>query len=122
MRKLSERQWKIIEPLLPKQDYTKGGRPRADDKQTFEGILWILRTGAQWNELPAQYGNPMTCWRRLHTWQKKGVWKKVWETLLGTLNRQDKIVFELFALDATFAPAKKGGQKSVSPKKAKVPR
>lgn len=120
MRTLSDKQWSIIEPLLPRQDYTKGGRPRADDKRTFEGILWILRTGAQWDELPAKYGDPSTCWRRLHLWQKQGVWKHIWETLLGTLNRQDKIIFELFALDATFAPAKKGGKKLVSPKKVRV--
>lgn len=122
MRKLSEKQWAVIEPLLPRQDFTKGGRPRADDKRVFEGILWILRTGAQWDELPQKYGDPSTAWRRLHIWQKQGVWKKVWETLLGTLNRQDKVIWELFAIDATFSPAKKGGQKLVSPKKAKEQR
>lgn len=122
MRKLSDKQWSLIEPLLPKQNYSKGGRPRADDKKVFEGILWILRTGAQWNELPVKYGDPSTAWRRLHKWQKMGIWKNIWTTLLGTLNRQDKIVFELFAIDATFSPAKKGGKKLALPKKVRVQR
>ncbi|PIZ63972.1 IS5/IS1182 family transposase, partial [Candidatus Roizmanbacteria bacterium CG_4_10_14_0_2_um_filter_39_12] len=42
MRKLSDKQWSIIEPLLPRQDFTIGGRPRKDDRQIFEAIRWIL--------------------------------------------------------------------------------
>ncbi len=96
--------------------------PEQMTKKHLKASCGYCVTGAQWNELPAQYGNPMTCWRRLHTWQKQGVWKQIWETLLGTLNRQDKIIFELFAIDATFAPAKKGGQKLVSPSAVKEQR
>lgn len=111
MRKLSDRQWSLIEPMFPRQDFTKGGRPRADDKRTLEGILWILRTGAQWNELPAKYGNPMTCWRRLKRWEKQGVWKRIWRKLLAILDKEGKIEWEVSYLDGTFAPAKKGDSK-----------
>lgn len=112
MKKLSDKQWSIIEPMLPRQDFTKGGRPRANDKKTLEGILWILRTGAQWNELPPKYGNPMTCWRRLKQWEQQGVWKKIWKKLLAILDKENKIEWEVSYLDGTFAPAKKGGSKS----------
>jgi transposase len=122
MRKLSEKQWAIIEPLLPRQNFSRGGRPRADDRKTIEGIIWILRTGAQWDELPTKYGSPATCWRRLRDWEKQGVWKKIWKQVLKLLDEQDKIVWEVTYMDATFAPAKKGGQKLVLPGKAKVPR
>ena len=111
MRKLSQSQWAVIEPLLPHQDFRKGGRPRANDKKTIEGILWVLRTGAQWNELPVKYGSPMTCWRRLNNWQKKGVWRKIWKKLLIILDKQSKIDLEVTYLDGTFAPAKKGDLK-----------
>jgi transposase len=111
MRKLSQRQWSVIEPLLPRQDFRKGGRPRADDKKTIEGILWVLRTGAQWNELPEKYGKPMTCWRRLNSWQKQGVWKKIWKQALIMLDKQDQVSMEVTYLDGTFAPAKKGDAK-----------
>lgn len=122
MRKLSEKQWGLIEPLLPRQDFSKGGRPRADDRKTIEGIIWILRTGAQWDEMPAKYGSAATCWRRLRDWEKAGVWKKIWKQLLKLLDEQDKIVWDVTYMDATFAPAKKGGQKLVLPGKEKVQR
>lgn len=119
MRKLSEKHWSLIEPLLPRQDFSRGGRPRADDRKTIEGIIWILRTGAQWDEMPAKYGSSATCWRRLRDWEKKGVWKEIWKQLLKLLDEQDKIVWDVTYMDATFAPAKKGGQKLDVPVKAK---
>ena len=111
MRKLSEKQWSLLEPLLPKQDYSRGGRPRADDKQTVEGIIWILTTGAQWNELPEKYGSGRTCWRRFTQWKKQGVWKKIWQHLLVLLDRDDKLTWDVSYLDGTFASAKKGDPK-----------
>ena len=111
MTALTDKQWAVISPLLPKQNFVKGGRPRADDRETFNGILWVLRTGAQWNELPVKYGSPMTCWRRLNNWQKKGVWRKIWKKLLIILDKQSKIDLEVTYLDGTFAPAKKGDLK-----------
>ena len=111
MRKLSDRQWAIIEPMLPRQDFTKGGRPRADDKKTVEGIIWILTTGAQWDEVPDKYGDGKTCWRRFREWKKQGVWRKIWQNLLTILDKQNKINWEISYLDGTFAPAKKGGKK-----------
>jgi len=111
MRKLSDKQWSIIEPLLPRQNFTKGGKPRSDDKRTVEGILWILTTGAQWNELPPKYGSSVTCWRRFRTWKKQGVWKHIWQKLLVMLDKQDKITWDIAYIDGTFASAKKGGKK-----------
>lgn len=108
MRKLSQRQWRLIEPELPKQDFRKGGRPRADDKRTIEGILWVLRTGAQWDELPKKYGSPMTCWRRLKNWKQQGIWRKIWQKLLVLLDKEEQVHLEATYLDGTFSPAKKG--------------
>lgn len=122
MRKLSEKQWSILEPLLPKQDYSRGGRPRAEDKRTVEGIIWVLTTGAQWNEVPVKYGSGRTCWRRFTQWKKQGVWKKIWQQLLVMLDRDNKLTWEVSYLDGTFASAKKGGQKLTKPKKAKAQR
>ena len=61
-----DEQWKKIEPLLPKPRRSKSGRrPPKDNRDCFEGILWVLRSGARWKDLPAQYPSPSTCWRRL---------------------------------------------------------
>ena len=58
---LTDAQWAVIQPLIPRQG--RMGRPRADDRRTLHGILWVLRTGARWWDLPQWYGNPSTCWR-----------------------------------------------------------
>ena len=60
---LRDDQWELIAPLLPSQK--KRGRPRADDRRTLNGILWVLRSGARWKDLPKEYGSRSTCHRRL---------------------------------------------------------
>jgi transposase len=64
---LTDRQWRKIAPLLPRLRKSKrGGRSWADSRRVLEGILWIARSGARWQDLPAEYPSSETCWRRLH--------------------------------------------------------
>jgi transposase len=109
MQTLTEKQWAVLKPLLPKQDMTKGGRPRVSDRKTCNGILWVLRTGAQWNEMPHRYGAPTTAWRRLKTWEENGTWDKIWRKMIQILSQEDKLKLEIGMVDGTFASAKKGG-------------
>src|SRR6266581_4964679 len=70
---LSEAQWKKIAPLLPKpRKNRRGGRPWIENRRVLEGILWILRSGARWQDLPEEYPHPSTCWRRLRDWEEQG--------------------------------------------------
>ena len=108
---LTDAQWRRIQPLLPRPATT--GRPRADDRTTLNGILWVLRTGARWRDVPRQYGSPVTCWRRLVTWQSSGVWTRIWHALLRSLDAQDRLRWSQAFLDGSFVPAKKGGVESV---------
>jgi transposase len=63
---LNEAQWKKIAPLLPKpRKNRRGGRPWIENRRVLEGILWILQSGARWQDLPEEYPHPSTCWRRL---------------------------------------------------------
>jgi putative transposase len=73
-------------PRLPKSK--RGGRPWADSRRMLEGILWIALSGATWQDLPAEYPSPATCWWRLHNWEQRGVWLTIWRTFLGELNRK----------------------------------
>lgn len=122
MKTLTDQQWVVLSSLLPKQTFSKGGRPRADDKRTMEAILWVLRTGAQWSELPKQYGSYVTAWRRLRHWEEDGTWERIWKRLVGILSKEDKLKLSVGMIDGTFAPAKKGGVWWDQRRKAKVQR
>lgn len=105
---LTDPQWAVIEPLLPKLKPGRG-RPRANDRQTINGILYVLKTGCAWEDMPRQYGSPTTCWRRLQQWSEDGTWERLWRTLLSQLDAQGKLEWAQAFLDGSFIPAKKGG-------------
>ena len=112
--RLTERQWATIKSLLSEPERkTRRGRPAADNRACFEGILWVLRTGARWRDLPPQYPRPTTCWRRLQRWEECGVLLEAWRALLGTLDQRGRLRWEETFLDATFFPAQKGAPPSV---------
>ena len=70
---VSDELWSIVEPLLPQHiPSPKGGRPRISDRAALTGIIFVLKTGIPWEELPQEMGcgSGMTCWRRLQEWQK----------------------------------------------------
>ncbi len=94
--------WLMIEPLLPpERAKPKGGRPRAPDRAALAGILFVLRTGIQWREVPAELGCcGETCWRRLAGWHAAGVWAGLHRTLLERLNDARQLNWSRAALDS----------------------
>ena len=118
---LTDEQWSKIEPLLPKIKRSKaGGRKPIEHRTCFEGILWVLRSGARWKDLPKQYPSPSTCWRRLRDWEEQGIWLDIWRTFLGELDEQGRLDWEETFADGSFAPAKKGAIASGKPNAEKV--
>jgi len=109
-QELSDAQWQLIAPHLPPPKRT--GRPRADDRKTLEGILWVLRSGARWQDVPREYGSPTTCWRRLKEWEESGVWENLWRVILSALEAEQKLDWAQAFLDGSFVPAKKGALES----------
>ena len=117
---LTEAQWEKIAPLLPKPPkQRKGGRPWIQNRRVLEGILWILRSGARWQDLPEKFPHPSTCWRRLRDWEERGVWLNIWRTFLSELNERQQLKWSESFLDGSFAPAKKGAQESEKPSGAR---
>jgi transposase len=102
---LTDKEWGLIKPLLPRQ---RRGRPRSDDRKTLNGILFVLKTGCRWKDVPLEYGKRNTCHNRLLKWQERGVWAKVLRVLLGQLGRRGRLKLSHGILDGSFAPAKKG--------------
>lgn len=110
MSELTKNQWAVLEPLLPvvEREAGKAGRPRVDNKKVLTGILWILRTGAPWKDMPKQYGSYQTCHRRYQEWLEQGVIDKILQKLIEDLERNGKLDLSESFIDGTFSSAKKG--------------
>jgi transposase len=107
---LTDKQWEKIAPLFPEPQASPWGGPKPiPNRPCFEGILWILRTGARWKDLPKRYPSPSTCWRRLRDWEEQDIWLKAWRAFLGQLDVQGQLDWSEAFADGSFAPAKKGG-------------
>jgi transposase len=115
---LSDTQWEKIGPLLP--ELKSRGRPWRSNRAVFEGILWVLRSGARWHDLPDTYPSASTCWRRLRRWEEDRTWLRVWRTFIDLLDQQGLIDWEETFIDGSFAPAKKGGPQSEKPNAERV--
>lgn len=118
---ITDEQWAVIEPFIPKQR-AGPGRKRKDNRRTLNGILFVLKTGCTWGDVPRTYGSPATCWRRFRNWAADGTWEQIWRALLSQLNAQGKIEWAQAFLDGSFVPAKKGGPASARPKSARARR
>jgi len=110
---LSDELWALIEPVLPKWTPSpKGGQPRLADRKALTGILFVLKTGMPWEDLPYEMGCGcgMTCWRRLRDWQQDGTWLKVHKILLDRLRGADQIDWSRALIDSSFVRAAYGGE------------
>lgn len=109
-RMLTDDQWQRIAPHFPKHPPSPaGGRPRARDRDCLEGILWILRTGARWQDIPVDLPSGSTCWRRLQEWAGEEVLAVIHAILIEELDDAGKLDLSELLGDATFIRAKKGG-------------
>jgi transposase len=108
---VSDELWAVVAPLLPAEPpKPQGGRPRVPDRAALTGIIFVLRTGIQWELLPQEMGcgSGVTCWRRLRDWQAAGVWDALHHTLLDRLGEADRIDWSRASLDSASVPAKRG--------------
>jgi transposase len=121
--RLTDEQWQLISDLFPEHEYRpSGGRPIADSRACVEGILWVLKSGARWRDLPKHFPSPSTCWRRHGAWTRNGIWAQAWSRLLRLLKQQGLLKLDEALADGTFSPAKKGALVSARPNEAKGPR
>jgi transposase len=107
--------WAAIAPLLPPaRPRPKGGRPPIPDRAALTGIVFVLKTGIPWEDLPAEMGcgSGMSCWRRLRDWQAAGVWAALHRALLERLQGAGQIDWRRAALDSASVPAKRGARPS----------
>ena len=111
---LPDELWEVIEPRLPAlRRSPRGGRPPVGNREALTGILFVLKTGIAWEDLPAEMGCGcgMTCWRRLRDWQAAGVWEEVRLTLLAGLHGAGLIDWSRAVVDSATVKAPLGGKK-----------
>jgi transposase len=112
---LPDELWALIQPLLPPHPARpRGGRPPLDDRKVLTGILFILKTGLPWEDLPQEMGCGcgMTGWNRLQAWQAAGIWDKIHQVLLARLRHADRIDFSRFIPDGSHVRAVGGGDET----------
>ena len=97
---LTNEQWERIEPLLPKSK-TKRGRPAQDHRQLLNGMIWVLRTGAPWRDMPERYGKWTTIYSRFQRWRRAGIWDKMFAELQTALDVESIVDWEVHFIDST---------------------
>lgn len=107
---LKDEQWAVLAPLIPKPRRRADGRgrPWRDHREVLNGILWVLRTGAPWQDVPDRYPSPATCHRRFQQWVRTGVFRKILLALAEDLRDRGKLDLTECFIDATFVGAKRG--------------
>jgi len=101
---LTDDEWERLAPLLPPQQPTTG-RPAHDHRTIINGILWILRTGAPWRDLPERYGRWTTVYQRFRRWQQAGMWQHVLANLHTQADATATIDWEISFIDSTVVRA-----------------
>jgi len=107
--------WERLQPLLPappQRRFRFPGRKPIDYRQILTGILFVLKTGMAWDDLPAELGCGCgkTCRHYLRLWHQAGVWRQLHAVLLAELNGADQIDWRRALIDASFAKAPEGGE------------
>ena len=110
-RDLTDQQWEVIGRFLPDMPRRQDGRgrPWRENRSVLNRILWILRTGAPWADLPTRYPSHQTCHRRFQRWVRDGVLRTLLEILVQALHDEGYLNMQETFIDGSFAPAKRGG-------------
>jgi len=96
---IRDREWERLRKYFPERESGELGRPRNDDRQMLNGLLWIVRTGAPWRDLPERYGAWSSVYSRFAEWQESGLLQKILEELGLEADLQD------MGIDSTCSPA-----------------
>jgi transposase len=114
---VSDELWQRIEPLLPPEKprrFRFPGRKPLDRRKVLSGIIFVLKSGISWDDLPAElgWGCGRTCRETLAAWQQAGVWQQLHELLLAELNEADRIDWSRVLIDSATVKAPKGGDQT----------
>jgi transposase len=86
---ITDSEWERIKEMLPPENTGKAGRPSSDNRKALNGMLWVNRTGAPWEDLPSRYGAKSTVHDRFKKWTELGIFEKIFEILSSDADLQD---------------------------------
>ncbi len=121
---LTDEQWEVVHPILPPRR-AKTGRPPSDPRRMLNGILWILRTGAPWRDLPERLGPWQTVYDHFRNWRRDGIYDRILEALQIRLDRNGQIDWDLWCIDGSSVRASRaaaGAGKKVASDTRKSPK
>jgi transposase len=101
---LTDDQWERLAPLLPPQRPAIG-RPAKDHRRVLNGILWVLKTGAPWRDLPERYGPWQTVYSRFRRWQQAGIWDRILVDLQRDADQAGRVDWEIHYIDSSIVRA-----------------
>ncbi|MGE8136123.1 IS5 family transposase [Novosphingobium subterraneum] len=105
---LTDSEWRVISLLLPNMPR---GVPRVDDRRVLNGILWVLRSGAPWRDLPERYGPRTTCYNRFVRWRRAGVWDRLMDAIIAAYDGDIQMIDSTsIRAHQQAATAKRGGR------------
>jgi putative transposase len=108
--RVSDDLWAKIEPILAEYDPPKRvGRKRIDQRRALDGIIYRLRSGVQWNQLPKEFGDDSSVHRTLQRWVELGVFERIWAALVEQCEELGGVNWEWQAADAAMGKARLGG-------------
>ena len=107
---LSDAQWRRIEGLLPGK-IGDPGRSGTDNRRFVNAVLWVLRSGARWSDLPERYGKHKTVHKRFTRWASAGVWERVFNSLTDDPDNQYLMLDTTLVRAHQQAATGKGGTK-----------
>lgn len=103
-KNLTNEQWARLKPLLPpRKPWT--GRTNLPHRRIINGILWVLRTGAPWEELPRRYGNYKTVSSRSYRWREAGIWERIFAALQAQAESDGELDWTIHFVDSTVVRA-----------------
>ncbi len=119
---LTNEQWEVLEPLIPEpvRRADGRGRPWRNSRDVLNGILWVLRTGAPWRDLPKRYPPYQTCHRRFQRWNEEGVLDEILRALVDDLREYGGLDLSECFIDGSFVSAKKGADQWEQPNGARA--
>ena len=112
----TDAQWDVLEHCLPPLNTGRGCKMH-DRRTTINGILWCLKTGAPWRDIPKRYGKWGSLYARYRLWQLDGTWDTILEKLLIRFHADGKIDWSLFSVDGTIVKAHKASTGALTKKR-----